>query len=269
MENGSVSPLSAKTAPVRAATSASKMAARARADGYTIVLSPPAIVVSPSLYKKLNYDPIKDLAPISLVAEIPNVIVVRSSLSANSLREFVALAKANPGKINFGSGGLGTTNHLVGEILNNLAAIKIVHVPYKGVNQAMIAMMGGEVDMVAIGAPSSLPHIQAGKVKALAVLSDERLPSLPNVPTAKEAGIDNFEVSAWYGLLAPAGTPRDIINRLNTEWVKIAAETDARETIKKIGFEPLSSTPEKFAEFIRTETVRWRKVIKEANLSID
>ena len=246
-----------------------EMAARARADGYTIVLSPPAIVVSPSLYKKLNYDPIKDLAPISLVAEIPNVIVVRSSLPVNSLKEFVALAKANPGKINFGSGGLGTTNHLVGEILNNLAAIKIVHVPYKGVNQAMIAMMGGEVDMVAIGAPSSLPHIQAGKVKALAVLSDERLPSLPNVPTAKEAGIDNFEVSAWYGLLAPAGTPREIITRLNAEWVKIAAETDARETIKKIGFEPLSSTPEKFAEFIRTETVRWRKVIKEANLSID
>ncbi len=246
-----------------------EIASKARPDGYTVVLSPPAIVVSPSLYKKLNYDPVKDLEPISLVAEIPNVLVVRPSLPVNSLKEFVAFARRNPGKLNFGSGGLGTTNHLVGEILNNIEKIKIVHVPYKGVNQAMVAMMGGEVDMVAIGAPSSLPHIQSGKVKALAVLNKERLPSLPNVPTAKEAGIENFEVSAWYGLLAPAGTPRDIINRLNAEWVRIAATTDARESIKKIGFEPLSSSPEEFAEFIKTETVRWRKVIREANLSID
>lgn len=246
-----------------------ELAARARPDGYTIVLSPPAIAVSPSLYKKLNYDPVKDLDPISLVAEIPNVLVVRASLPVNSLKELVALAKANPGKLNFGSGGLGTTNHLTGEILNNLAKIKIVHVPYKGVNQAMMAMMGGEVDMVAIGAPSSLTQIQAGKVKALAVLSERRLPSLPNVPTAREAGMDNFEVSAWYGLLAPAGTPRDIIIRLNAEWVRIAATIDARESIQKIGFEPLASTPEQFAEFIKTETARWRKVVREANLSID
>ena len=246
-----------------------EMAAKARPDGYTIVLSPPAIVVSPSLYKKLNYDPVKDLAPISLVAEIPNVLVVRSSLQVNSLKELVALAKTKPGKLNFGSGGMGTTNHLCGEILNTLAKINIVHVPYKGVNQAMMAMIGGEVDMVVIGTPSSLPHIQSGKVRALAVLSDQRLPTLPGVPTAKEAGIDNFSVSAWYGLLAPAGTPRDIINRLNAEWIKIAASADVRENIQKIGFEPLSSTPEEFAEFIRTEIVRWSKVVKEGNLSID
>ncbi len=246
-----------------------EMAAKAKPDGYTIVLSPPAIVVSPSLYKKLNYDPVKDLAPISLVAEIPNVLVVRSSLQVNSLKELVALAKTKPGKLNFGSGGMGTTNHLCGEILNNLAKINIVHVPYKGVNQAMMAMIGGEVDMVVIGTPSSLPHIHSGKVRALAVLSDQRLPTLPGVPTAKEAGIDNFSVSAWYGLLAPAGTPRDIIKRLNSEWIKIAATAEVRENIQKIGFEPLSSTPEEFAEFIRTEIVRWSKVVKEGNLSID
>jgi tripartite-type tricarboxylate transporter receptor subunit TctC len=198
-----------------------------------------------------------------------DVLVVRGSLPVNNLKELVALAKANPGKLNFGSGGMGTTNHLTGEVLSSLAKIKIVHVPYKGVNQAMMAMMGGEVDMVALGAPTSLPQIQSGKVKALAVLSERRLPSLPNVPTARESGIDNFEVSAWYGLLAPAGTPRDIITRLNAEWVGIAATIDAKESIRKIGFEPLTSTPEQFAEFIKTETTRWHKVVKDANLSLD
>ena len=246
-----------------------ELAAKARPDGYTIVLSPPAIVLSPSLYKKLNYDPIKDFAPISFVAEIPNVLVVRTSLPVKSLKEFIEYAKANPGKVNFGSGGIGTTNHVAGEVLKSLAKINIVHVPYKGVNQAMVAMMGGEVDMVVIGTPSSLPQIQAGKVRALAVLSEERLPPLPSVPTAREAGIDNFEMSASYGLLAPAGTPREIINRLNAEWVRIAAAPDVRESIQKVGFEPLSSTPEKFAEFIKKEIARWGRIIKEANLSLD
>ena len=145
----------------------------------------------------------------------------------------------------------------------------MVHVPYKGVNQAMIGLMGDEVDMVVIGPPAALPQIQAGKVRALAVLSEQRLPSLPDVPTTKEAGIDNFEMSSWYGLLAPAGTPRDIINRLNAEWIKIAAMPDTREKMQKVEFEPLSSTPEQFAEFIKTEIVRWGKVIKEAKLSVE
>ena len=197
----------------------------------------PAITISPSLYKKLNYDPIKDFAPISLVAQIPNVLLVRPSLPVKNLKEFVEYAKANPGKLNYGSSGIGSSTHLAGELLKSLAKINIVHVPYKGASQALIGLMGGEVDMVVIGPPAAMPHIQAGKVRALAVLSKERVPSLPNVPTSKEAGIDNFEVTTWYGILAPAGTPRDIVNRLNAEWIKIAAMPDTKEKMQNAGFE--------------------------------
>jgi tripartite-type tricarboxylate transporter receptor subunit TctC len=244
-------------------------AAKARPDGYTIVLTSPTITISPTLSKKLNYDPIKDLAPISLVAQTHIVVVVRTSLPVKNLKEFVEYAKANPGKLNFGSGGLGTSTHLANELLNSLAQIKMAHVPYKGANQAMVALMGNEIDMVLIVVPNAGPQIQAGKVRALAVLSNQRVPALPNVPTVKEAGIDNCDVASWYGILAPAGTPRDILNRLNTEWVKIAAMPDTMEKMQSAGAEPMSSTPEQFADFIKTEIVRWGKVIREANLSVD
>ena len=246
-----------------------EIGAKAKPDGYTITLASPSLSISPTLYKKLNYDSVKDFAPISLVAEIPNVLLVPSSSPIKSLKELIAYAKANPGKLNFGSGGIGTSNHLASELFKTLAQINIVHVPYKGSNQAMIGMMGGEVGMVVVGIPPSQGQIKAGKVRALAVLSEERLPAFPNIPTAKEAGIDNFEVTTWYGILAPAGTPREIVTRLNGELVKIIAMPDTKEKMQNAGFEPLSSTPEKFAEFIKTEIVRWGKVIKDANISIE
>lgn len=246
-----------------------EIAAKARPDGYTIVLSAPALAISPHFYKQLSYDPVKDLAPISLVAEISNVLCVRSSLPVKSLGDLVALAKANPGKLNYGTGGAGSSLHIAAEMFKSLAKVNIVHVPYKGVTQAMVGMIGGEVDMVVIGLPTSLQHIRAGKVRALAVASERRLPELPDVPTAKEAGVDHFETSTWYGLLATGGTSRDIVNRWNAEWLKIVAMPDTRERMRKVGFEPLSSTPEQFAEFIKKETVRYGKVIKEANLTIE
>jgi tripartite-type tricarboxylate transporter receptor subunit TctC len=246
-----------------------EIGAKARPDGYTITLASPSLSISPTLYKKLNYDPVKDFAPIALVAEIPNVLLVRPDLPAKTLKELVDYAKANPGKVNFGSGGIGTSNHLASELFKTLAKIDIVHVPYKGSNQAMIGMLAGEVTMVVVGLPPSQAQIQAGKVRALAVLSDERLPSFPAIPTSKEAGIDSFEVTTWYGMLAPAGPPRDIVNRLNGELVKIIAMPDTKEKMQNAGFEPLSSTPEKFAEFIKMETVRWGKVIRDVNLSVD
>ena len=246
-----------------------EIGAKAKPDGYTITLASPSLSISPTLYKKLNYDSVKDFAPISLVAEIPNVLLVPSSSPIKSLKELIAYAKANPGKLNFGSGGIGTSNHLASELLKTLAQINIVHVPYKGSNQAMIGMMGGEVGMVVVGIPPSQGQIKAGKVRALAVLSEERLPAFPNIPTAKEAGIDNFEVTTWYGILAPAGTPREIVTRLNGELVKIIAMPDTKEKMQNAGFEPMSSTPEKFAEFIKTEIVRWGKVIKDANISVE
>jgi len=246
-----------------------EIGAKARADGYTITLASPSLSISPTLYKKLNYDSVKDFAPIALVAEIPNVLLVPSSSPIKSLKELIAYAKANPGKLNFGSGGIGTSNHLASELLKTLAQINIVHVPYKGSNQAMIGMMGGEVGMVVVGIPPSQGQIKAGKVRALAVLSEARLPAFPDIPTAKEAGIDNFEVTTWYGILAPAGTPREIVTRLNAELTKIVATPDTKEKMQTAGFEPMTSSPEKFAEFIKTEIVRWGKVIKDANISIE
>jgi tripartite-type tricarboxylate transporter receptor subunit TctC len=244
-----------------------EIAAKAGPDGYTILFTSTALATSPSLYKKLNFDPIKDLAPIALVAESPNVVLVHPSLPVKNLKELVEYAKKRPGKLNFSSGGIGVTTHLAGELFNILANTKIVHVPYKGGGPALTALIGGEVDMQIIGPSVALPQIQAGKVRPLAVLTPERLPSLPNVPTAKEAGIENFEVTSWFGILVPAGTPPEIIARLNAEWVKIAAMPDTKEKMQKAGFEPMSGTPDQFAEFIKTEITRWANVIKEANIN--
>jgi tripartite-type tricarboxylate transporter receptor subunit TctC len=246
-----------------------ELAAKAKPDGYTMVLTSPALTVSPGLYKKLNYDPVKDLAPISMVVEGHYVLVIRPALPIKNLKELVAYAKANPGKLNYGSGGIGTAPHLAGELLKSLAKIDIVHVPYKGANLAMTGVMAGEVDMVVIGITNAVAQIQAGKVRGIAVLSNARVPSLPDIPTAKEAGIDNFEVTSWYGLLAPAGTPRDIISRLNAEWAKIATDPDTKEKMEKAGFETVAVTPEQFSEFINQDIARWGRIIKEANLSVD
>ncbi len=247
-----------------------EVTAKARPDGYTLLLTGTTISLSPSLYRKLHFDPIKDFTPVSLVAQTPLVVVIQPSLPVKNLKELVEYAKANPGKLNFGSGGIASTPHLAGELLKSLAKIDIVHVPYKGVGPALIGLMGREVDMVPASASAALPHIQSGKMRALAVLSNERIRSLPNVPTAKEAGIDNFDVTMWYGILAPAGTPRDIVTRLNAEWTTIATIPDIMEKIQKVGFEPMSSTPEQFAGFLKAEILRWSKIIKEANIpSID
>jgi len=245
------------------------LASKAPPDGYTIVLCAPSLAISPSLYAKMNYDPVKDLAPISLVAVIPNVLLVHPSVPAKTLKEFVALARANPGKLNFGSGGIGTSNHLGSEMLKGLAKVNMVHVPFKGSNEAMVGMMGGHVDSVVIGVPAALPQINGGKVRALAVLSPQRLPQLPNLPTGAEAGVAGFEVQTWYGILAPAATPRDIIMRLNSELVKALAAPDLKERLQSVGFEPMTATPEQFAEYIKLETVRWAKVIKDANVKVE
>jgi tripartite-type tricarboxylate transporter receptor subunit TctC len=262
-------PVIADNRPGAGGNLGAELASKAPPDGYTIVLCAPSLAISPSLYTKMTYDPVKDLAPISLVAVIPNVLLVHPSVPAKTLKEFVALAKANPGKLNFGSGGVGTSNHLGSEMLKGLAKINMVHVPFKGSNEAMVGMMGGHVDSVVIGVPAALPQINGGKVRALAVLSPQRLPALPNVPTGAEGGVAGFEVQTWYGILAPAATPRDIIMRLNGELVKALAAPDLRERLQAVGFEPVTTTPEQFAEYIKLETVRWAKVIKDANVKVE
>jgi tripartite-type tricarboxylate transporter receptor subunit TctC len=261
-------PVLPENRPGAAGTLGVEFAAKAPPNGYTIVLAIQTFAIAPSIYRKLNFDPIKDLAPITLVAQIPNILLVRPSLPVKSLKELVQYAKANPNKLNFGSGGIAGSGHLGGELLKSLANIDIVHVPYKGAGPALIGLMGGEVDILVASASGTIPPLQAGKVRALAVLGNERTPSLPNVPTAKEAGMDNYEVISWYGVLAPAGTPRDIINRLNEELHKVVKEPDTIEKMKKIGADPMINTPEQFGEFIKADIVRWSKVIKEANISI-
>ena len=245
------------------------LAAQAKPDGYTVVLTTSTIAISPSLYKKMVYDPVKDLAPISLVAEIPNVLCVRSGLPVKNLKELIAYAKANPGKVNYGTGGIGTSVHFANEMFKSLTKINTPHVPYKGTTLAMMGLAGAEVDMIVIAVPQALPHLKSGKARALAVLSDKRVPSIPDVPTTKEAGVDHFELTTWYGILAPAGTPREIIARLNAEWVKAEAMPDTQDKIQKAGLEPLSSTAEYFSEYLKAEIVRYGKVAKEANLSIE
>jgi len=243
-------------------------AARSAPDGYTIVLVAPSLAISPTLYSKLNYDPVKDLAPISLVATVPNVMVTQPSLPGD-LKEFIALVKAKPGALNFGSGGAGTSNHLAGELFNLVAGTKLVHIPYKGVNLAMQDVLSGNVHLVFIGIPAAAPHIKAGKLRALALVAPHRSAALPEVPTVAEAGLPDFEVTTWYGILAPAGTPRSIISRLNGELLKIMHAPELKEKLTATGTEPLTSTPDEFAAYIQKEIAKWGDVIRKAGVKAD
>jgi tripartite-type tricarboxylate transporter receptor subunit TctC len=241
-------------------------AAHAAPDGYTLLLAAPTLAISPSLYAKLSYDPLKDLAPVSLVAAVPNVMVTHPSVPAHTLQEFIALAKAKPGELNFGSGGRGTSNHLGGELFNIVAGVKLVHVPYKGVNLAMNDVLAGNVQLVLIGIPAAAPQIRAGKLRALAVVAPRRSPALPDVPTAAEGGLPGFEVTTWYGILAPAGTPRPIIERLNAELGRIMHAPELQPRLAEMATEPRTSSPEEFAAYLREETTRWAEVIRKAGI---
>jgi tripartite-type tricarboxylate transporter receptor subunit TctC len=244
-------------------------AARSAPDGYTIVLVAPSLAISPTLYSKLNYDAVKDFAPVSLVATVPNVVITQPSLNVATLQEFAALARSKPGALNFGSGGSGTSNHLAGELFNIVAGVKLVHVPYKGVNLAMQDVLAGNIHFVVIGIPAAAPHIKAGKLRALAVLAPSRSNALPEVPTAAEAGMPAYEVTTWYGVLAPAGTPRTIVERLNRELVRIMHSAELKAPLAASGTDPLTSTPEEFALYIRQEIAKWGEVVRKADLKAD
>src|SRR4051794_21551623 len=244
-------------------------AARSAPDGYTILLAAPSLAISPSLYSKLNYDPVKDFAPVSLVATVPNVMITDPSVEAKTLQEFIALARSRPGAMNFGSGGSGTSNHLAGELFNIVTGTKLVHVPYKGVNLAMQDVLSGRVQLVFIGIPAALPHIKTGRLRALALVAPQRSPALPDVPTVAEAGLKDFEVTTWYGVMAPAGTPRPIVARLNGELVKIMNTPDVKERLAGLATDPLTSTPEEFAAYLKQEIAKWGDVVRKANLKAD
>jgi len=244
-------------------------AAKSAPDGYTIVLVAPSLAISTSLYSKLNYDAVRDFAPVSLVATVPNVMVTHPSVPANTLAEFIRVAKTRPGEMNFGSGGSGTSNHLAGELFNIVAGVRLVHVPYKGVNLAMNDVLSGEIHLVVIGVPAAAPHIKAGKLRALALVAPQRAAALPEVPTAAEAGLPNFEVTTWYGILAPAGTPKTIVTRLNAELVRIMHAPELKERLAAMATEPATSTPEEFADYIKREIAKWGEVVRQAGLKAD
>jgi len=203
------------------------------------------------------------------VAAIQNIMVVHNSVPATTVKEFIALARRNPGKLNFSSSGAGSTNHLATELLKGRFKLNMVHVPFKGSGPALVALMSGEVDMGTMAVPGAIPIVRANKLRPLAVLSERREPALPDVPTMKESGVDDFVIPIWYGILAPAGTPREIVNRLNSEIHKALASADLKQRLANSGVEPLVSTPEHFAEFIKSEIVRYAKVIKDAGIKIE
>jgi tripartite-type tricarboxylate transporter receptor subunit TctC len=247
---------------------AAELTAKAPADGYTLLLTSGSIAISPSLYKKLPWG-IQDFAPISLLATVPNVMVVHPSVPAKTLQELAKLAKARPGKLNFGSGGIGSGGQLGSELFRALAKVNMVHVPYKGASIAMTAMLGGEVDMVVSTVPATIPYINSGRLRGLAVLGPKRIRALPNVPTTAEAGMPDLVVITWYGLFAPAGVKPDVIERLNTEVAKFMKAPDVVSQLEKVGLDTAPSSPAEFAKFIREETDRWALVIKTANIKVD
>jgi tripartite-type tricarboxylate transporter receptor subunit TctC len=241
-------------------------AAKSPPDGYTMVIVTTGIAISPSLYSNLGYDATTDLAPLARLTSIHNILLVHPSVPAKTLRQFISLARARPGKLNFGSGGAGTTNHLANELLKRLEKIDMVHVAYKGVTQAMVAMTGGEVDEVVMPVSTALPQIRAGKVRALAVLSERRVPALPDVPTTKEAGVDNFTMPLWYAMFAPAATPRDIAARLSRELIRALEAPDLRERLAAIAVDPWPGTAEELGTLLRSETARYAEIIRSAGL---
>jgi len=242
-----------------------EVAAKSPPDGYTVVLTSSVVAIAPSMYPKLGWEQ-KDLAPISLVAEIKNVILVHPNVPATNVKELIQLARANPGKLNYGSGGVGTTTHITPELIMSLTKTKMVHVPYKGSGLALIGLIGGQVDLLVMAVAAGAGQVKAGKVRAIGILSTERSVALPEVPTVKEQGYENFIVKLWYGILAPAATPPAVITRLNSELVKALTSADLKKRLLDAGVEPLTSTPEEFAAFIAKETPRYAKVIKEAGI---
>lgn len=246
-----------------------ELAAKSAPDGYTLLLCSPTCAISPSLYRRLNYDPQRDLAPISLVATIPTLLIVNPAVQAKSLKELVELARARPGQLNYGSGGVGSSNHLAMELMKSLARIDIVHVAYKGTGQALASLAAGEIQMVAISPPAALPLLSAGKVRALAVLRERRIATLPELPTAAEAGLPGLQVNTWYGMLTRSGTPAPLLTLLNERVNAALRAPETRERLAGAGVETVGTTPRQFGEFMQGEIQRLGRIVREAGIKAE
>ena len=246
-----------------------EIAAKAPPDGYTLLLTANTLTINPALYPSLTYDAVKDFSPITLVAESILVLVANPALPAKSVKELIALAKARPGEILYGSPGSGSAPHLAGEMFNTLAGVKLTHVPYKGVTGAFTDLLGNQISLMFPAAPLALPQVKAGKLYALATTGIKRSPAAPDLPTMAEAGLPGYDVIVWYGVLAPSGTPAPIVSRVHNELVKALQSPKLREQWATLGADPVSNTPEQFATFIKNDLVKWKTVVHESGARID
>ena len=241
---------------------ANEFVAKAAPDGYTLLLTSPALAINMSLYSKLSFDTLRDFAPVSMISESPNVLVVPAGLPVANLQALIARAKAMPGKLNYSSAGPGTSQHLAGVLLTMRTGTSVVHIPYKGSAPSLTALIASEVDFSFANIPAVQGHIKGGKLRALAIAAPKRDAQLPEVPTMKEAGVEGVEVSVWFGVFAPAATPKEIVRTLADAVMRAARDPDMRRRLHEQGAEPVGSTPEEFAKFMRAEVARWAEVVK-------
>ena len=248
---------------------AAEFVAKAPADGYTLLIVNSSFAMNAGLFGKLPFDPVRDFAPVIMVASVPSMIAVHPSVAAKDLRELIALGKARPGKLSFSSCGNGTPQHLGGEMLKRAAGMDMVHVPYRGCAPALADLLGGQVPIGVNTVANTLPHVKSGKLRAIALLSLRRYPLAPEVPSVAEFGFRGIDVDQWYAILAPTGTPRDVIAVLNREFANATADPSVRERMLAASFEPLTSTPERIAEIIREDVARWTKIVRELGVKVD
>ena len=243
--------------------------AKAQPDGYTVLMMSLTFTVLPSLFKKLPYDTVKDLTPVTMVASAPLMLVVNPSVPAKSVAEFIAYAKANPGKLNFGSGGTGATPHLAGEMLKFMAGLQVTHVPYKGGAPALADLIGGQIQFMCENIPGTLPFVKAGKLRALAVTDLKRSPLLPDLPTLDESGLRGYQIVGWNGLFVPTGTPPVIVNQLHAAVSGALALTEVKERLTILGADGVGDTPQHFGAFIKADIAKWAQVVKNAGLTAE
>ena len=255
--------------PGAAGNVSAEIAARAPPDGYTLYICSASLVANPSLYRKVAYDPIRDFAPVTLLASAQSVLVAHPGFPAKSVKELIALAKKSPGKINYASPGSGSSGHLTMELFKTMAGVDLVHVPYKVMSQLQGDVIAGQVPLAFSTIPGALPHIQAGRMLPLAVSGARRSPALPNVPTVAEAGVPGYEATTWYPILVPAGTPGSVVERLNTELNGIVRSPDMKERFQAMGIDAIGSTPEALAAHIKAELRKWEKVVQLSGARVD
>ena len=248
---------------------ANELVAKAPPDGYTLLVTTAALAINMSLYAKLPFDAVRDFAPVSVFSESPNVLVTNAKLPVASVKELVELARQSPGRLNYSSAGIGTTQHLAAELLKLRTGTFIVHIPYKGTAPSLTGLIGGEVDLSFANIPSIQAHVKSGRLRALAVAAARRDPQLPEVPTMKEAGVDGVEVVVWYGVLAPAATPKAIVQTLSDAVVRATRDADTRRRLLEQGAEPVGNTPEEFSKLLRDEVARWAEVVKVSGARAD